>query len=230
MALYTIGDTHLSLGGEKPMDIFEGWGDYVTRLEQNWTRLIKAEDSVVIPGDISWGMSLEEAEEDFKFLESLPGKKILLKGNHDYWWTTMKKMENWLSENEFSSISILSNNSFLYGSVAIAGTRGWLQNDDNAEDKKIFERELGRLRLSLDDAVKKNPDEILVFLHYPPVYSNYTQQPVVDLLREYGIKNCFYGHVHGKSINYAFSGEYDGIRFKLVSADHLQFSPYFILN
>ncbi len=230
MALYTIADLHLSFSEDKPMDIFEGWSDYQERLNNNWRNRITEDDVIVVPGDLSWAMSLDKAYEDFAFLESLPGKKILLKGNHDYWWSTVTKIELWLESHDFRSISLLFNNSHLYGNIAIAGTRGWVQETGNPDNEKIYQRELGRLRLSLVDAIKKDPEEILVFLHYPPIYSNYRQDEVIDILREFNVKRCYFGHVHGKSINYAINGEVDGIFYKLVSSDYLQFSPYFILN
>ena len=229
MALFGIGDLHLSLSSAKPMDVFEGWEDYSDRLLQNWKSRITNEDTVVIPGDLSWAMTLEQAYKDFSFINNLPGNKIILKGNHDYWWSTVKKIETWLNVNDFSSVSVLHNNSYMYGKIAITGTRGWNLERDNAESIKIYLREVGRLRLSLDDAVKKDPEEIIVFLHYPPIYSNYIQHEMIDLFSEYGIKKCFYGHVHGKSIDYSINKEVGGITYRLISADHLRFSPRYIL-
>ena len=229
MALFSIGDLHLSFAAEKQMDVFEGWADYAARLDKKWRERVSKDDVVVLPGDLSWAMRLDEAKEDFAFVESLPGKKIILKGNHDYWWTTKAKLENWFSDNSFSTISILSNNSYAYGEYAIAGTRGWQLDPDDEKSLKVYRREANRLRLSLNDAKAREPREILVFLHYPPVFAFYTQTEIIEILQEFGVKRCYYGHVHGSSIAYAVNREAFGICFKLVSADYLRFSPYRIL-
>lgn len=223
MSIYVIADLHLSLGKqEKPMDIFRGWQDYVKRLEGNWRRLITPEDTVVLPGDISWAMHLDDAVEDFAFIQSLPGKKIILKGNHDYWWTTMKKMTAWLEEHHFDTISILNNNCFFAEGVAICGTRSWLFDVGEEHNAKIMNRELGRLAASLAAAGEA---EKLVFLHYPPIYPTGNADEVVAMLHKYGVKRCYYGHLHGASIASAIEGDVDGIRYKLVSADGLRFCP-----
>ncbi len=229
MALFVIGDPHLSLGTEKPMDIFAGWGNYVDRLTAGWRGNVKEEDTVVIPGDISWAMRLEDAFEDFRLLDSLPGRKILLKGNHDYWWITRRKLDNWCAENGFNSIHFLFNDAYLYERTALCGTRSWFYDAQEAQDDKVFQRELGRLRASLQAAGQFEHDEVFAFLHYPPVFSGAQVDPILDLLREYRVSRCFYGHVHGKSIGGAFNGVLDGIRFQLVSADYLKFIPYRIL-
>lgn len=226
MSLYVIGDTHLSLSANKPMDIFGGWHNYVERLEENWRAAITEEDTVVIPGDVSWGMSLEEAKMDFAFLNNLPGQKILLKGNHDYWWTTKKKMDSFLEENGLSTLHILSNNSFSAEGVAICGTRGWIFEQGQPQDKKIVQREAGRLRLSLEDAAKRFPgQEQIVFLHYPPVFANETSPEILDVLLEYKIRRCFYGHIHGQGCQFALNGTYCDIDFCLASGDFLKFAP-----
>lgn len=223
MAIYAIADTHLALGADKPMDIFDGWKNYVARLEENWKKTVNETDTVVIPGDISWSMQLEHCTKDFAFLESLPGKKILMKGNHDYWWTTMRKMENFLHQNGFQSISFLFNNSIQAEDVSLCGTRSWLFEAGEPHDKKVMERELGRLRRSLEQAAKPKK---LVFLHYPPIISRAIAEEVVQLLHEFEIKECYYGHLHGPSVCYAVQGELQGIRYKLISADSLGFCPY----
>lgn len=223
MAIYAIGDLHLSLGGHKPMDIFPGWQDYVSRLEANWRRLVRPEDTVVVAGDISWAMKLEDTQADFEFLNALPGTKILLKGNHDYWWTTVRKMEQFFEDKGFSSFRILHNNSYLVEGKCICGTRSWLFDIEEAHDEKIMNRELGRLRTSMDSAA--NNDRI-VFLHYPPIYPHADARQVVELLHEYNVKKCFYGHLHGNSIRYAVQGEVDGVDYRLISADALGFCPY----
>lgn len=229
MALFVIGDTHLSLSAAKPMDIFNGWNNYMERLEKNWRALVREEDTVVIPGDISWAMALENCEKDFAFLQSLPGQKILLKGNHDYWWSTKKKMDAYLEQKGFSSLHILFNNSFQYENVALCGTRGWIFEGGQPQDQKIVAREAGRLRLSLEDAQKRFPDkEKLVFLHYPPIYGAETNESILQVLKDFHIKRCWYGHIHSAGCRYAFNGEYEGVQYRLISADFLKFVPQII--
>jgi len=224
MALFVIGDTHLSLGEEdKPMDVFNGWEGYLPKLERNWRTLIKPEDTVLLAGDISWAMSLEDTKADFAFLQSLPGQKYIIKGNHDYWWTTLNKMNRFLEENGFDTLHILHNSSVEVDGVSLCGTRGWLNEVQQPEDEKILNREVGRLKMSLDAA---SCEEKLVFLHYPPLYPGQMQSAMTDLLKEYGIKKCYYGHLHGHFIRYAVQGVHDGIEYKLVSADGLGFCPY----
>ena len=215
MAVFTIGDTHLSLGSSKPMDIFSGWDNYVCRLEENWRKRISDEDTVVIAGDVSWGISLEEAKQDFVFLDSLPGKKILMKGNHDYWWTTVKKMTEFLEANGLNTLSFLFNNCHIVDGTALCGTRSWLFDVGEPHDEKVMNRELGRLKMSLD-AAGDLPK--IAFLHYPPLC-------VLELLHQYGVRRCYYGHLHGAAIRRAFQGERDGIEFRLVSADSVDFCP-----
>ena len=170
MSLYAIADLHLSLGTDKPMDIFGGWDNYIERLDKNWRSTVKSEDTVVIAGDISWAMRLEQTFKDFSFIESLPGRKIFLKGNHDYWWTTRKKIEAYLKENNFKSISILFNSAEVVENFAVCGTRGWSYDCSTQEDVKILNREVGRLTMSIEQA-RKLDREVIVFLHYPPVFS-----------------------------------------------------------
>lgn len=224
MAIYTIGDLHLSLGCEKPMDIFPGWQGYMEKLERNWNTLVRPEDTVVLAGDTSWAMKLEDTIADFSFLQRLPGQKLLLKGNHDYWWTTVKKMERFLQENSFDSLHILHNNSILAEGLAICGTRSWMFDVGEPHDEKVMNRELGRLRASLQAA--PGGAERVVFLHYPPVYPNANAQQVIDLLKEYDVKRCYYGHLHGNAIRFAVQGTVDGIEYRLISADALAFCPY----
>lgn len=224
MAIYTIGDLHLSLGCEKPMDIFPGWQGYMEKLERHWNTLVRPEDTVVLAGDTSWAMKLEDTVADFSFLQHLPGQKLLLKGNHDYWWTTVKKMERFLQENGFDSLHILHNNSILAEGLAVCGTRSWMFDVGEAHDEKVMNRELGRLRASLDAA--QEGAERVAFLHYPPVYPNANAQQVIDLLKEYNVKRCFYGHLHGNAIRFAVQGMVDGIEYRLISADALAFCPY----
>lgn len=228
MSLYCIADLHLSLGTNKPMDVFEGWENYTGRLLKNWNSIVKNEDTVVVAGDISWAMKLEECYEDFAFINNkLNGNKILLKGNHDYWWGTKNKIDKYLKDNNFDNIKILFNNSYSVGNFNICGTRGWDLEIDSVEDEKILNREVGRLKMSLNSV--DNLDETLVFLHYPPVYGRVNCQPIIDVLKEYNIKKCYYGHLHGrKIIRYAYNGEYEGIKLRLISLDSVNFTPVLI--
>ncbi len=227
MSLFALGDTHLSLRTDKPMDIFNGWNDYVERLEKNWRALIKEDDTVVIAGDISWEMRLEDTVKDFSFLNSLPGKKILMKGNHDYWWETKTKMENFFKENSFDSFEILFNNAFEVGDVAVCGTRGWFFDDESDETEKLISREVGRLNMSIDQA-EKTGKEPVVFLHYPPVTRSARCEEIYRVLVDRGIKRCYYAHLHGEAHKFAFQGKSDGIEFTLISGDYLKFCPLLI--
>ncbi len=228
MALYAIGDTHLSLGSDKPMDVFGGgWTGYVDKLREGFSH-VGAEDTVVICGDVSWGMSLEEAKTDFAFLDRLPGKrKLLLKGNHDYWWTTASKMSRFFQENGFSTLEILHNNCAFYGEIALCGTRGWFYEEERGEHSaKIFNRELMRLETSLKAGGER---EKICFLHYPPIYQGYRCQEILDLLKRYGVKLCCYGHLHGPSHRFAVNGVWDGVDFRLIAADYVGFQPVELL-
>ena len=224
MSLFAIADTHLSLSADKPMDIFNGWSDYVQRLQKNWRAVVTDGDTVVIPGDVSWAMSLEGAEKDFAFLESLPGRKILMKGNHDYWWNTARKMENFFREKGFETIDIVHNSAKLVGNISVCGTRGWFYEEEkgDAHDAKIMRREIMRLEASLKAAGDKKK---LVFLHYPPLFQSYRCEEILELLKSYEVRLCCYGHIHGKGCAYAFNGWRDGTEFKLVSADFVDFTP-----
>ena len=228
MALYAIGDTHLSLASDKPMDVFGGgWTGYVDKLKEGF-QIISPEDTVVICGDVSWGMSLEEARADFAFLDALPGgRKLLLKGNHDYWWTTASKMKAFFAENGFSTLDILHNNCHFYGETALCGTRGWFYEEDRGEHSaKIFNRELIRLEASLKAAGER---EKLCFLHYPPLYQGYRCQEILDLLERYRISLCCYGHLHGGSHRLAVTGRQGTVDYRLVAADYVGFRPVCIL-
>ena len=225
MSIYTISDLHLSFGSNKPMNIFRGWENHTERLFANWNRLVNQEDTVVLPGDFSWGLKLEDTLEDFKFLNTLAGKKIILKGNHDLWWSTVKKLNEFLTENEIKNIEILFNNTIIAENHAIAGTRGWFY-DDKA-DKKIVLREVGRLEKSLTEA-EKTGLPVLVFLHYPPVYGNQVCNEIFDVLKNHKIEKVYHGHIHGEGFNNAVK-EYDGIKFELISCDCIDFTPRFIV-
>ena len=229
MALYAIGDTHLSLSSDKPMDIFGArWENHTQKLAEGFAAL-NDDDVCVLCGDLSWGMSLEECLEDFRFLNSLPGRKIIIKGNHDYWWSTATKINKFFADNSLNKLQLLSNNSFEYGEYSICGTRGWFFEEETGgeHDAKIMNREIGRLKLSLDSA--KN-EKRLVFLHYPPIYGTYECTGILQLLKEYNVRLCCCGHIHGKGIMHAFNGWRNGTEFKLVSADSVNFSPVMLIK
>ena len=224
MALYAIGDLHLSFEADKPMDVFgKRWVGYVEKLRAGLS-VIGPEDTTVLLGDLSWSMDFVHAREDFAFINAIPGRKIILKGNHDYWWTTATKFYQFCAANGFENLWVLNNNCFEYENVAICGTRGWFFEEERggAHDAKILNRELIRLETSLKAAGDR---EKLCFLHYPPVYRGYLCRPILDLLHRYGVKRCWYGHLHSESHRLAITGAFDGISFRLVSADYLDFCP-----
>lgn len=229
MALYAIGDTHLSLGGNKAMDTFGGaWEGYVDKLRAGFAPLT-AEDAVVLCGDLSWGMSLEEALPDFQFLDGLfPGKKYLLKGNHDYWWTTASKMLHFFAEHGLNNFALLHNNCQLYGETALCGTRGWFfEEEADGHNEKVFRRELLRLETSLKAAGER---EKLCFLHYPPRYQGYICQEIVDLMERYRVSACYYGHLHAGSHRLAQEGRRGSVEYHLVAGDYVGFAPQRILD
>ena len=224
-----MGDTHLSLGvPDKSMEIFSGWNQYQSRIEQNWNKLIQSQDTIVLAGDISWGMSLEEAKPDFAFLNALPGQKIILKGNHDYWWNSMKKMTDFFEANGFDTLHILHNNCYAYENFGICGTRGWVNMPGESADAKVLTREQQRLKVSLSEAKKQNLTPI-AFLHYPPLFGNSRNELMLEVLHEFEVKDCYYGHLHGKIHEKAVQGLKDGIHYHLISSDYLQFVPEKIL-
>ena len=225
MSLFVIADLHLSLTSDHPMDIFPGWENYTERIRDNWLMLVKPEDTVVIPGDISWGMSLDAAKEDLAFITALPGRKIIGKGNHDYWWETVGKMTRFFEANGFDTLSILHNNCYAYENIGICGTRGWISENGEPADEKVLAREAGRLETSLCLAEAEGFRPV-VFLHYPPLYVYGVNEPIMEVLRRHDIRECFYGHIHGrKGHACAVRGERDGINYHLVSSDYLQFMP-----
>lgn len=227
MSVFTISDPHLSFGTNKPMNIFRGWTDYEKRLEANWRSIVSPDDTVVLPGDISWGMDLKQALPDFCFLHSLPGHKIILKGNHDYWWMTRKKMDAFFLENGLDSLTVVHNDAVTADGIAICGTRGWFFDAEEAQAQKVLLREAGRLRASLEKAVQTGLEPV-VFLHYPPLSQEKICDEIYKVLTEYPVKRCYYGHVHGFAVNKAFCGEKDGIRFRLVSCDYTDFCPVLV--
>ena len=229
MSIYVIGDLHLSFNTQKPMDIFgENWTGHEEKIKRDWLQKVKDEDLVVLPGDFSWETYLENTKKDFEYLNSLPGKKILLKGNHDYWWTTITSMRKFLKENNFENIDFLYNNSYEFENKILCGTRGWSITDEETNEK-LINRELIRLELSLQDGVNKygTDKEIIVFMHYPPITKakiiTGQEAKFVEMMRKYKVKRCFYGHLHGTSIADAVEGNIEGIELKLVSADGLDF-------
>ena len=225
MSIFGISDLHLSLSSDKPMDIFKGWDNYVERLTTHWMRSVTDDDIVVIPGDISWALKLDEAYEDFRFLHSLPGTKIILKGNHDLWWSTTNKMKNFLQKNNFNSIKFVFNSAIPMGKYVICGSRGWFF-DDKDKSKKIILREAGRLRTSIEKACETRL-EPLVFLHYPVVYKGQVCEELLDVLTDFGIKEVWYGHIHGAG-RQPSTVTYSGIDFHLITCDSIDFSPIII--
>lgn len=228
MALYAIGDLHLCLGAPKPMDIFGGsWVGYMEKLEAGLS-VIGPEDTTVLMGDLSWALDLQSAKADFAWIDRIPGRKIILKGNHDYWWSTASKFYNFCTENGFSNQWILNNNHFEYNGWAICGTRGWFFEEEKSgqHDEKVFKRELLRLEASLRSAGMLPK---LVFLHYPPRYKGYVCKEILELLRQYDVRRCFFGHLHGPSHNLAMEGLWDGIEYRLLSADKLNFHPFQVI-
>ena len=229
MALYAIGDLHLCLGAEKPMDIFGGaWVGYMDKLKEGMT-VIGHEDTTVLLGDLSWALSLEDSKADFAWINEIPGRKIILKGNHDYWWSTASKFYKFCEENGFSDMLILNNNHYEYDGYAICGTRGWFFEEERSgeHDEKVFKRELLRLEASLKATGELHK---IVFLHYPPRYKGYECTEILNLLKQYDVRRCFYGHLHGASHGLAQEGLWDGVDFKLVAADKLNFNPFLVLT
>ena len=229
MALYAIGDLHLCLGAPKPMDIFGGtWVGYMDKLKKGMSQ-ITDEDTTVLLGDLSWALGLEQAKEDFAWINQIPGKKIILKGNHDYWWSTASKFYKFCEENGFRDQYILNNNHYMYENWAICGTRGWFFEEERSgqHDEKVFKRELIRLETSLKSAGDCTK---IVFLHYPPKYKGYECPEILELLQKYDVRQCFYGHLHGPSHGLAVEGLWNGVDFRLVSADYLNFQPIKVIT
>ena len=237
MALYTISDLHLSTlaSTNKSMEVFgRRWDDYINRLKVNWERLVEDGDTVVVPGDISWALSLDEAVSDLKFIDALPGKKIIAKGNHDFWWSTMRKHQQLFEKENITTISFLFYNAYEVEDYIVAGTRGWYSDEDaknapdNADFEKLINRECLRLRTSLDMAknIQKNAPnkQIIVFMHFPPVWNGKRAEELISVLHEYEIKQLYFGHIHG-SYCVEPSFENEGIRMSLISADFIEFTP-----
>ncbi|MBP7175723.1 MAG: metallophosphoesterase [Thermoclostridium sp.] len=228
MRIFAISDLHLALAEDKPMEVFgAGWEDYMRRIRENWQQNVSSDDLVLLPGDISWVTYLNDASPDFQYIETLPGRKIITKGNHDYWWTTKNKMKEYLERENLKSISILQNDACFFGNVVITGSRGWKSPGDDgftSEDEKIYNRELERLKLSLQQTGSFS-GAVITMLHYPPFGSRGKPTGFVDLLNQFHVDICIYGHLHGKKCQNAVEGVLDGVRYHLVSADHLAFQP-----
>ena len=228
MALYAIGDLHLCLGADKPMDVFGGaWIGYMDKLREG-LKMIRPEDTTVLLGDLSWALDLENAKADFEFINQIPGRKIILKGNHDYWWSTVAKFTKFCQENGYADQFILNNNHYEYDGYAICGTRGWFFEEERSgeHDEKVFRRELLRLEASLKSAGDLPK---IVFLHYPPKYKGYECPEILDILKRYDVRRCYYGHLHGASHALAMEGIWDVIDFRLVAADKIGFQPVKVL-
>lgn len=238
MSLYVIADLHLPGADErsKSMDVFgKRWANYRERLERNWRALLTDSDDIVIPGDISWAMNLEEALRDFELIDSLPGRKYIGKGNHDFWWTTASKMTAFFAENNFSTLNILYNNAYLVDGAVICGSRGWFLDESSQKAvgdvdwSKICAREAGRLKASLEYAVKIKAQSctdfpIIAFLHFPPVWNGSVARDIVDVLHAYNISRCYFGHIHSEYVSRS-AFVFEDIVFELISADHLSFTP-----
>ena len=237
MSLFVIADLHLSSDGLKSMDVFGSrWKDYMKKIEKNWTAVVAPEDTVIIPGDVSWGLRIEDALEDFLFLERLPGKKLIGKGNHDFWWSSVTKIRAFFEAHDLHSIDLLFNNAYLLENCIVSGTRGWFMEEyvpdaiaERVDHDKIAKRECGRLRLSLEAAAKLREEDgrglpILTFLHFPPVWNDFICRDLIDILHEFDVKTCYFGHIHG---TYQLPGifTFENVQFIMCSADYLNFAP-----
>lgn len=229
MALYAIADLHLASSGEKPMDIFgEKWSNHHVKIKDNWLQKIKEEDTVLIAGDISWSMKIEHGVEDLEYINKLPGKKLFVRGNHDYWWTSINKLNSM-----FEDMKFIQNNFFSYEDYAICGSRGWILKNNpkfDTHDQKIYDRELIRLRLSLDTAVKAGYEKFIVMIHYPPIVPSQLNNEFTELFEEYGVEKVIYGHLHGWGLANVFEGVHNGVEYILTSCDYIHFNPIKIME
>lgn len=239
MRIFVIADLHLALSVDKPMDLFgKRWENHQERLEQHWRDLVGPEDAVLIPGDISWGLRLDEARADLEFIHSLPGEKILMRGNHDYWWSTVGKLKRTCKEEGWDSLRFLQTNALPVGEkVVVAGSRGWILEDDpkfsEEEDRKILEREKIRLELSLKEAkaFQNEGRRLIVMTHYPPFNKNAKPNEVTSLIRQYNAETAFFGHIHQAHSPYHMSQRVvDGVPYSLIAADYLAFRPSLVLD
>ncbi|MBE6048166.1 MAG: serine/threonine protein phosphatase [Clostridium sp.] len=229
MALYAISDLHLAFNNNKPMDIFgEKWSNHDVKIKTNWLSKINEDDMILIAGDISWAMREDESMMDLQWIEDLPGKKIISKGNHDYWWNSITKLNS-----KFKNTKFLQNNYYVYKDYAICGSRGWIcpgSDKFTQKDEKIYLRELIRLRLSLDSAKKAGFNKIIVMIHYPPTNEKFEQSDIVKLLKEYNVEKVVYGHLHGAALRRVLNGVNDGIEYIMTSGDYIDFDPIKILD
>lgn len=228
MKLFAIGDLHLGFSVEKTMELFgEKWINHAEKIEKEWLKVVSKNDVVLIPGDISWAMRLDEAHSDLLFLEKLPGQKVCIRGNHDYWWDRPGKLNK-----AYMNLYFLQNKAYLIDHLAICGTRGWTTPNPNSfteEDQRLLERELKRLRLSLEDGMRQGAKEIWVLLHYPPTYNQVLESPIITLLKQYPVTRVIYGHLHDElSWEMNLQGDIENINYKLVSADYLEFKPLYL--
>ena len=230
MSLFAISDLHLSLKGDKPMDVFgDRWEQHHLKLQKNWMEVVGDGDTVIIGGDISWALKLDEAVEDFQFIHALPGRKIFFKGNHDYWWQSYAKVKKALPR----SICAVQNNYCSYeNKIAICGTRGWNtpgSTNFSEQDERVYQRELIRLELSFSRAKKYGFEQSVAVLHYPPFGPDLEDSEFVSIMHKYNVKTCLYGHLHGEDHCRAFMGEKDGITYYFTASDYLEFRPLKII-
>jgi len=227
VAIFALADLHLSFGTDKPMDVFGAkWENYTEKIYENWQSIVSNDDLVLIPGDVSWATYISDAYKDFKFINELKGRKVIIKGNHDYWWTTLKKMEEFLADNSFDTIRILNNNAVAFEDAAICGTRGWSVQDNNDEDdERIIDREKKRLILTLEEAIKLKKKRLIVGIHYPPFDRHGEENGFLEIMRSYGVDTCVYGHLHSYAHKNAVEGNLGGVELRLVSGDFVDFRP-----
>lgn len=235
MSLFVMADLHLSSDRSKSMEIFGArWQDYMEKIQKNWNKVVSPNDTVIVPGDISWGLKLEDTLEDFRFLDSLNGKKLIGKGNHDFWWSTHSKLRSFWEKHGIQTVDILYNNAHRFEDCIVSGTRGWFVEEaqqhtvGDVEYAKIVNREAIRLRLSLEEAVKLRGEDsslpIIVFLHFPPVWNEFVCREIVDILHEFQITSCYFGHIHGAYYT-PRTQTFEGIQFTICAADYLNFTP-----
>ena len=238
MAIYALADLHLSLSiPDKSMEVFgSSWDDYISRVRENWENKVTEDDTVLIPGDISWATYVTEMEDDFRFISELPGRKLLSRGNHDYWWTTMKKMEEFLKEKNITKLEFVRTNVIPVEDALITGTRGWMiesiDSIEGTDNRKIYEREKLRIKMCLDEIGKADPEHAkkhIMMIHYPPITAKQDITEFAHLMAEGGIDICVYGHLHGKAHKKVFEGEFEGTKFVCASADYIGFDPVRIL-
>jgi len=230
VAIFALAYLHLSFSADKPMDVFGSkWENYTERIYENWQSIVTQDDLVIIPGDVSWAMYLQDAYEDFKFIQNLNGRKVIIKGNHDYWWTTLKKMEDFLAENGFDTIKILNNTAIAFEDAAICGTRGWsVQENNDTNDVRMIDRERKRLILALEEAVKLKKERVIVGIHYPPFDHSGEENGFLEIMRNYNVDCCVYGHLHSYAHKNAVEGDVSGINLRLVSGDFVDFKPILV--